>query len=195
MLLIWGVFFCGKNLQDNQASQSWLAFFTPLTLTWAAFSRENNLNSSGQPEAGFIQDVIRLLQQNKAVPPWWAAAARAALLLMTHLGCWRLSWLRGERWEQGWDYPSTPPSTLPKPNLKLSSHYKSKGTKKEAGQSGRSFSEHQGRQKSPLMLKNSSERLWMWTQVCAMATRLDDCSPLRSLSCKTNSLITTRENN
>lgn len=88
--------------------------------SWSAFSEENNLNSSGQTEAGF-QDVIRLLRQDKAVSPWLAAAARVVPLLMTQLaGEGRPAWEERER-EQGRDYPSTPPYTLPKSNLKLCS--------------------------------------------------------------------------
>lgn len=80
--------------------------------SWSAFSEENNLNSSGQAEAGF-QDVIRLLRQDKAVSPWLAAAARVVPLLMTQLGWWRSSCLRGERENKDGIIPALRPTQCP----------------------------------------------------------------------------------
>lgn len=101
----------------------WRSNFKMWANGWPAAAAENNLNSAGQTEAGFQRTFKSSPDCCSRINPYHRGrrGLSGALLPVTHLGSWRSTCLRGQRWEQGWDYPSAPPCTLPESNLKLSS--------------------------------------------------------------------------
>lgn len=101
----------------------WRSNFKMWANGWRAAAAENNLNSEGQTEAGFQRTFETSPDCCSRINPYHRGrrGLSGALLPVTHLGSWRSTCLREERWEQGWDYPSAPPCTLPESNLKLSS--------------------------------------------------------------------------